>query len=93
MKNKKIERICKNCQLYDEANQECSIIVLHEGQKLKVPMSPSDQCLYEENYFNPIDNKKENLISDIKQIKMWVENDKGEKINGNGIVKIEYPED
>ena len=31
------------------------------------------------------------IADEIKEVKFWVENEKGEKIDGNGIVKIEYP--
>lgn len=89
---KQIERICKNCQLYDEGRGVCSVIVLHEGEKVNVPMSPNDLCLYEIGYFDPTTKAIENFTEDIKEVKLWVENDKGEKVAGDGIVKIEYPE-
>lgn len=89
-KNKK-EKICKNCKLFDANNSVCSIIILHESEKIKIPVDPKDSCFFEEDYFDPITNKKSNLIEDVKEVKLWVENEKGEKTNGNGSVKIEYP--
>ena len=91
-RKKNIERICNNCRLYDSGRGVCSVIVLHEGEKLNVPMDPQDSCLYEIEYFDPTTKAIESFSEDIKEVKMWVENSKGEKVAGEGIVKIEYPE-
>lgn len=91
-KKKTIERVCKNCKLYDTKREVCSIIVLHEGKKLNVPMEPEDACLYETEYFDPTTKAIESFTDEIKEVKMWVENDKGEKTDGDGVVKIEYPD-
>ena len=80
MSNKQINRICKNCKLYDANNEECSVIVLYEGQKIKVPMSPQDNCLYETEFFDPTTNSMQNFSEDVKQIKAWMENENGEKV-------------
>jgi hypothetical protein len=29
---------------------------------------------------------------DVKQVRWWTEDEKGQKTDGNGVVKIEYPE-
>jgi dipeptidase len=92
MFNKKIEKKCKNCKLYDSSRGECRVIILFEGQKINVPVAPDDECLYEQDYFNPLTKSVEKFSDDIKEVKFWVENEKGEKIDGNGIVKMEYPE-
>lgn len=91
-KNKKIERICKNCRLFNENREVCSVIVLYEGDKINIPMDPNDTCMYESSYFDPTTKAMESFSEDIKEVKIWVENDKGEKVNGDGIVKIEYPD-
>ena len=92
-KNKKeIKRVCGNCKLYDVVNELCSIVVLHEGERIKVPMSEDDPCLYEMEYFDPTTKAIESFSEDIKEVKFWVENKDGEKIDGDGIVKMEYPE-
>ena len=80
MSNKQISRICGNCKLYDGHKEECSIVVLYEGDKVKVPMSPQDSCIYETEFFDPTTNSMQNFSEDVKQIKVWMENESGEKI-------------
>lgn len=91
-KNKNIEKICGNCRLFNEAAGECSIVVLHEGERLKIPVDPEDSCFFEGEYFDPSTKAIENFSEDIKEVKFWVENEQGEKTNGDGVVKMEYPE-
>ena len=88
---KQIDRICNNCKIYDTGKGECSIVVLYEGQRLRVPMEPQDTCMYEQEYFDPTTKAMENFSEEIKEVKFWVENEKGEKVSGDGIVKMEYP--
>lgn len=87
---KNIKKICDNCQLYDPEKGECSVVVLHEGEKIFIPVDPKDTCFFE-NEFIEKDGYKP--IEDVKQVKIWVEDEKtGEKAE-EGIVKIEYPPD
>lgn len=44
-----------------------------------MPVFPRDKCHMEE------------LGIEIKQVRWWVEDEKGEPTAGNGTVKIEYP--
>lgn len=87
-----ISKICKNCKLFDLNKSECSILILHEGKKIRLPVDANDSCFYEGEYFDPISNIQENFAHDVKQVRIWVEDEKGEKTNENGTVKIEYPE-
>lgn len=88
---KEIEKICKNCQLYDRNKQVCRVIFLSHGQKINVPMEPDEPCFWlqeldvgEEVPFVP--------VTEIKQIRVWVEDPiTGEPTNGDGIVRIETP--
>jgi hypothetical protein len=81
MKNKKnVEKICNNCLLYNRDKKECKVAVLVEGKELHLPVIPSDSCHYDA------------LGIEIKQVRWWVENEEGQPIEGNGKVKIEYPE-
>lgn len=82
-KKKRVERICGNCKLYNAQRGVCSIVVLFNGERHHVPVDPDDSCFYEEG---------QGFIEDVKEVKFWVENEKGEKTDGNGVVKIEYPE-
>jgi hypothetical protein len=82
MTNKAIEKICNNCKLYDPQEGICRVVVLMEGRKVYLPVDPHESCFFGDEF-----------IEDVKEIKFWVENEKGEKIDGNGIVKIEYPID
>jgi len=88
---KKIEPICKNCRLYNPARGLCSVVILHEGERVNIPVDPTDQCFFEQQYFDPTTGAIEDF-NEIKQVKFWVENDKGQKTNKDGVVKIEYPE-
>lgn len=93
MKDKNIiKKICGNCKLFDESKNQCSVVILHEGQRIKIPVSAEDSCFFEEGYFDPTTKAIESFSEEIKQVKFWVENEKGEKTNQNGTVKIEYPE-
>jgi hypothetical protein len=103
MSNKQIERICKNCKIYNAKTEECSVVVLYEGKRLKVPMSPEDKCLYETEYFDPTTKSIKDFAEDIQEVKFWLENEKGQKVgkkkwwqiwksNENTVVKIEYPQ-
>lgn len=90
---KKIKQICGNCKLYNPQKGHCSIIILHKGQKLNLPVLAEDKCFYqEEGYFDPASETAENLVDDIKEVKLWVEDENGQKTDKNGTVKIEYPE-
>ena len=51
-----MDRICGNCRLFDPKNRRCTIVVLCEGQRYKIPVDAEDPCFFEENYF---DAKKE----------------------------------
>jgi hypothetical protein len=88
---KKIEPICKNCRLYNPARGLCSVVILHEGERVNIPVDPNDQCFFEQQYFDPTTGSFEDF-NEVKEVKFWVENDKGQKTNKDGVVKIEYPE-
>ena len=89
---KKIERICKNCKLFDSENNFCGIVVLWEGERQHLPVDAEDACFFEEEYFDPVTKSTESFAEDIQEVKFWTEDEKGEKTDGNGVVKIEYPE-
>lgn len=91
-KNKSIERICANCKLFKPENNECSIVILHDGKRHHLPMSPEDECFFEEMYFDPTTKAMEDFAGDIQEVKFWVEDENGEKTDKNGKVKIEYPD-
>jgi len=57
-----------------------------------LPVLAKDPCFFEENYFDPSSEAIEDFAGNIKEVKFWVENEKGEKTNGKGTVKMEYPE-
>lgn len=88
MKKKLILHICDNCKLYDPQSETCQIVVLHEGSRANLPVNAIDSCFYES-----IDGwSGESFIEDVKEVKFWVENSEGKKTNGDGTVKMEYPE-
>ena len=79
-KRKPLEQVCGNCLLYNPEKKECKVAVLVEGTEYHMPVSPKDKCHMEE------------FGIEIKQVRWWVEDESGKKIDGDGIVKIEYPE-
>lgn len=89
---KNIKKICANCKLFDPSKSICSVVILHEGKRHKIPVEASDNCFFEGEYFDPTTNALEVFADEIKEVKFWVENQEGEKIKGDGVVKIEYPE-
>jgi hypothetical protein len=80
MSKKLLEPICKNCLLYNHEKKECKVAILINGEEQHLPVSPNDKCHMDE------------LGIPVDQVRWWVENKEGKKIDGNGIVKIEYPE-
>jgi hypothetical protein len=92
-KKKEIKPICGNCRLFDSKENVCKVIVLHEGEKINVPVEKSDNCFFE-NEFLAIneEGQKESFKPEVQQVKFWVEDEKGEKTKGDGTVKIEYPD-
>ena len=83
---KKVEKTCKNCQLYNQKSGECSVIVLHEGEKINIPVDPEDACFFENEFI-----EKYKPIQDVKQVKLWVEDPKTGEKTTDGVVKREYP--
>lgn len=90
-KNKSIEPICKNCRLFDGHQSICKVVILHEGQKINLPVEANDPCFFEQTYFDPILQREETL-NEVKQVRFWVEGKDGKKTDKNGVVKMEYPE-
>ena len=94
--------ICKNCRLFSEAEGECQVIILHEGKKWNLPVSANDKCFYENTFVSkePCFNKEGDVTGhktelfkpEVQEVRWWVEDDKGNKTNGDGRVKIQYPQ-
>ena len=70
--------ICKNCGLYDPKSGLCGVVILHEGERTKLPVEPDDECFYKD--------------IDIQQLRMWCEDKEGNKTDGDGTIKIEASE-
>jgi hypothetical protein len=77
---KKVEPICGNCLLYDHPRSQCKVAILVAGKEYHMPVFPQDHCHMDE------------LGIPVQQIRWWVEDDKGKPTEGNGTVKIEYPD-
>lgn len=92
-KKKKLEHKCKNCGLFDKAQEICRVIVLVEGERINVPVDSEDDCFYEGTFTAiDVDGKKEEFNVPVENVKFWVEDEEGNQVDGDGIVKIEYPE-
>lgn len=89
---KKIKPICGNCRLFDEGLGICRVVILHEGEKLNLPVEAKDPCFFEQEYFDPITGRTE-TFNEVKEIRVWVEDKDGKKTDGNGTVKIQFPKD
>ncbi len=78
--SKKVERICKNCILYNPKERVCGVTVLQEGEELELMTRPDDKCHWErvglEINFD--------MIGEIKEVKVWSDDTQG---------YIQYPED
>lgn len=73
------KQICNNCLLFNRDKSTCKVAVLIDGNEYHLPVDPGDSCHLEA------------LDIEIKQVRWWVEDEKGNPTNGNGTVKIEYP--
>lgn len=94
MFKKKVKEICGNCKLFDPkpgGRSVCRVVVLHEGNPIRVPVDYEDTCFFDQKFFDPKEGEI-SLLDDVKQARFWVEDEKGQKTDKNGTVKIEYPE-
>lgn len=85
--------ICKKCLLFDKKNKRCKVVILYEGEKYNLPVEENDTCFFE-NEFVAINEEgdKEKFKVNVEQIKFWVEDENGNKTEGRGTAKVEYPE-
>ena len=99
---KKVKKICGNCKLFDPENNLCAVCVIADpamaeamdveiGARIHIPVDAGDKCFYEERYFDPTTKAMEDF-NEIKEVQFWVENQRGDKVGGDGVVKIKYPE-
>lgn len=89
--------------LYRPEQGRCGVVILHEGERVNLPVDPEDDCFFE-NTFVAISvegkgtsdmtktKKAFKPADEIKQVRFWVEDEEGNPTDGNGIVKMEYPE-
>lgn len=43
-----MEKICKNCLLFDKEKKICKVAILIEGKKYNLPVFPEDKCHLDE---------------------------------------------
>ena len=77
---KQVEPICKNCLLYNHEKRECKVAILVNGAEYHMPVDMNDRCHMDE------------LGIEVQQVRWWTEDRDGKPTDGNGTVKIEYPE-
>ena len=93
-----IERICKNCKLFNHKESVCGVTVVCNGEHYELPVLPYDECHWEkidkeiqEELENKIKSKeffKSDLIHEldksieIQQMRIWSDGENG---------YIEYP--
>lgn len=89
------QRICKKCSLWRKPKGQgpglCSVVILINGERIRIPTDGEDRCFFDQTWVNPETGKEENF-HDVQQVKFWVENEQGEKVKGDGIVKMQYPD-
>lgn len=92
-KQKVIEKICKNCLLYDPKKAVCRATILMEGERINLPMYPTDPCFFEDEITIKDENGKilDRFTPEVQQVKWWVEDPKTGQKSNKGIVKIEFP--
>ena len=95
VKKNPCDKKCKNCSLFNPEQKLCGvIIIMHDGTKVHLPVDANDNCFFENKFIakNP-DGKTETFKPEVQQVRWWVENpETGKPTDGNGRVKIEYPE-
>lgn len=64
-KKKSVEKICKNCKLYNPVDKVCGVTVLIHGEKYELPTLPQNKCFWE----------KEGI--EIEELKMWSDGKNG----------------
>lgn len=90
MKKKSIEHICNNCKLFDPVNKRCNVVILHEGERIKLPVDAEDKCFFEQQFQDPKTGEWSDF-NEIKEVRFWTEDEDGEKTTGDGTVKMQYP--
>jgi len=100
-----IEKICNNCRLFNRDEGECRVVVLHQGERYNLPVTPGDACFFDTEFVaikeelvnDEIVTKKEtfNPADEIKSARFWVEDPMTGKptTKKKGTVKIEYDKD
>src|SRR3954470_3580437 len=58
-RKEKMERICKNCRLFNEHDNVCSVTVIILGEHYELPVHPRDHCHWEQ-----IDGEIQNELKD-----------------------------
>lgn len=56
-----IDRICKNCVLFDPKNSICTVTFIMDGEDYVLPTKPNDKCHL----------KKNGLLEYAKSIQVW----------------------
>jgi len=63
-----MEKICKNCLLFDKEKQNCRVAILIEGKKYNLPVFPNDKCHLDE------------LKIPVEQVRWYEEETKDKKV-------------
>jgi hypothetical protein len=94
-KKEPVKEICGNCKLYNYRKKNCGIAVLYAGKEVHIPVDPSDECFYQ-NQFVPSNEKdeihQEPLTEHVEQVRWWMEDPVTGEPGEKGNVKIEYPD-
>jgi hypothetical protein len=76
--DKYIQKICKNCQLFNPIESVCGVIVVYGGEQLELTTKPNDRCHWErvDRELNAEFGKDDSPIQ-IDQIRMWSDSKQG----------------
>jgi len=74
---KTIERVCRNCRLYNPTEGTCQVTVLHEGERYELPVQPNDRCHWEAAEAAVSRQFGERVEVPIQQVRMWSDGTNG----------------
>lgn len=65
------KHICKNCRLFNSAENVCAVTIYMEGERYELPVNPNDSCHWEKM------EKETGIDGVIKQTRMWSDGTNG----------------
>ncbi len=86
-KKKRLPLICKNCKLWNKDEKVCSVVIIHDGEKMELETKAEDRCKWEE------------MGVDVHRLRAWSDGKNGyleytdKNIMGEGGLEWELPKE